>query len=82
MRAAMARLGSLEALGLPREAGGDWTRSRTFLEGDSAELRLGYAFESKFQRGPGTVALTVLIRRRGREVGADLVALRVEPAAK
>jgi hypothetical protein len=79
MRAAMARLGALETLGLPREAGGDWENSRNFLEGESADLRLGYAFEAKFQRGTGTVALSVLIRRRGREVAADLVALSVKP---
>ena len=79
MRAAMARLGALESLGTPREAGGDWERSRTFLEGESADLRLGYAFDAKFQRGAGTIALTVLVRRRGRAVTADLVALGVEP---
>ncbi len=79
MRTAMARLGALESLGLPREAGGDWERSRTFLEGESADLRLGYAFDAKFQRGKGTVALTVLVRRRGRTVTADLVALSVDP---
>lgn len=79
LRAAMGRLGALESLGPPREAGGDWERSRTFLEGESAEIRLGYAFDSKFQRGDGTVALTVLVRRRGREVSADLVALDVAP---
>jgi hypothetical protein len=82
LRAAMARLGALESLGPPKEAGGDWERSRTFLEGEASELRLGYAFDSKFQRGPGTVALTVLVRRRGRAVTVDLVALGVEPTPR
>jgi len=82
MRAAMARLGALESLGVPRESGGDWERSGTFLEGDAADLRLGYAFDAKFQRGQGTVAATVLVRRRGREVTVDLVALSVVPKAR
>ena len=51
IRSAMARLGSLESLGPPRKEGGDWERSGSFLEGDSADSA-SLAFDSR-SSGPG-----------------------------
>lgn len=79
IRSALARLGALRSLGKPRNAGGDWDRSGTFLQGDSCDLRLGYAFDAEFERGKGTVAVEVLVRRRGRGVSVDLASLRLDP---
>jgi hypothetical protein len=82
MRAAMARLGSLDSLGPSRAAGGDWNRAAAFQEGDAADLRLAYAFDATFQRGKGTVTVEVLVRRRGSDVTADILSLRVEPSTR
>jgi hypothetical protein len=79
IRSALAHLGALRSLGKPRNAGGDWDRSGTFLQGDSSDLRLGYAFEAEFERGKGTVSVEVLVHRRGREVSVDLSSLGVAP---
>jgi hypothetical protein len=82
LRDAMGRLGPLESLGPPREAGGDWERTGTFDEGEEAELRLRYAFDATFRKGPGRIELEVRVRRRGAAVTADLTSLRVDPGKR
>lgn len=79
MRAAMARLGSLDSLGDATPAGGDWDRTRVFDEGERAELRLPMDFDGRFQLGRGRIRLEVLVRREGRVVTGEIADLRVEP---
>jgi hypothetical protein len=79
LRAALARLGPLEALGETSGSGGDWERTGTFEEGESADLRLPMVFDARFARGRGRVEVEVLLRRRGRAVTGDMTSLRVTP---
>ena len=80
LRGSMGKLGPLERLGEPQEAGGDWFRTDSFEEGDAAELSLRMAFDAVFRDGRGRVEIEVLVRRRGRVVSSEISALTVDPA--
>jgi hypothetical protein len=77
-REAMLRLGPLDSLGPPLQGGG-WEGMAGYREGASADLRLGWAFDARFARGPGRVEIEVRLRREGSAVSADLVGLRLLP---
>lgn len=79
LRDALSRLGPLQDLGATEGNGGDWERTGTFEEGDSAELRLPMRFDARFERGRGRVEIEVLLRRRGSSVTGALTSLRVAP---
>jgi len=79
---AMERLGPIVRLGEPEETGGDWDRTATFGEGDSADLRLSLAFDAEFRDGRGRVEIEVRATRAGREVSTGLESLRVSPVEK
>lgn len=79
LRESLARLGPLQDLGETGGKGGDWERTGTFEDGESADLRLPMRFDARFERGRGRVEIEVRLHRRGKAVTGELASLRVTP---